>query len=87
MRDYCRTLICTPLFSFLPIVYAYDTITAIVIPVWDGGTLQVPAGTEILINCHCLDTVPAVWGSDAQEWRALMFLPRMTFLGGSRACM
>lgn len=40
-----------------------------VIPLANGSMLHVPAGTEILVNCHGLNTDPAVWGTDAQQWR------------------
>ena len=73
MRHYLIEIECKfRWFSCMPIVYAYNAIRALrdaVIPVSDGRTLHVPAGTEILVNCHGLNTDPAVWGPDAQEWR------------------
>ncbi|VDC04668.1 unnamed protein product [Peniophora sp. CBMAI 1063] len=70
------------------------------IPLSSGETLHVPAGTEVLVNCHGLNTDPAVWGTDAQEWQPERWfkpLPKveipgvyahsMSFLGGPKACL
>ncbi|KZV66368.1 cytochrome P450 [Peniophora sp. CONT] len=42
---------------------------ATTIPRTDGETIYVPAGTEIIMNLHGLNTDPAIWGADAQKWR------------------
>ncbi|KZV72317.1 cytochrome P450 [Peniophora sp. CONT] len=71
-----------------------------ILPLSNGGVLQIPTGTEILVNCHGLNTDPAVWGSDSREWQPeRWFAPlptveipgvyahSMTFLGGPKACI
>ena len=35
----------------------------------DGSTVRVPAGTELLINVHGVNTNAEVWGPDARIWR------------------
>ncbi|KZV67344.1 cytochrome P450 [Peniophora sp. CONT] len=40
-----------------------------VLPLSDGTSVHVPAGTEILINIHGINTNVDLWGPDADVWR------------------
>ncbi|KZV66370.1 cytochrome P450 [Peniophora sp. CONT] len=42
---------------------------AAVIPFTNGESIYVPAGTEVVLSNHGLNTDPAIWGVDAHEWR------------------
>ncbi|KZV72995.1 cytochrome P450 [Peniophora sp. CONT] len=42
---------------------------ATVVPLSNGGVLHIPVGTEVILNCHGVNTDPAIWGADAQAWR------------------
>ncbi|VDC01051.1 unnamed protein product [Peniophora sp. CBMAI 1063] len=45
------------------------TSKASVIPFTNGDVVRVPAGTEVIMNCHGLNTDPSIWGADAQDWK------------------
>ncbi|VDB84019.1 unnamed protein product [Peniophora sp. CBMAI 1063] len=40
-----------------------------VVPFADGSTVHIPAGTEVLINIHGVNTNKDIWGADAKVWR------------------
>ena len=40
-----------------------------VLPLADGATLHVPAGTELLISVDGVNTDTDIWGPDAKVWR------------------
>ncbi|VDB83779.1 unnamed protein product [Peniophora sp. CBMAI 1063] len=48
--------------------------TATAVPLSNGTVIHVPAGTEVILNCHGANTDPAIWGADSQDWRPKRWL-------------